>query len=304
MFRQLVLSLIFFCWSVLNVAVGPKINICDWVDRHGQSWQRLLRTRRQQGPPTEENPEKVRDTVFVSLHWVQHALPSQTVLKIKLSTKVFLAWISPPPFGKDLSFVEAENLCSAPSLSPNTWCSKLKYIFIIIFIFHMNVPLLCLPDFSRANLCLVCPVIWHSRWELVQICWENFSQPLLAILYRLLAPCNASVSHSPQKTLPWWKKVGMQLRERNWQRYWFLAIRWNCASDNKTLRGAMRAPLQTKKIAHGSDPTIGPRLGAVLRLVNLQILSESWRQKIRRWNRASNYKALHGLQGFVPLHKA
>ena len=112
------------------------------------------------------------------------------------------------------------------------------------------MPLLCLPipDFSRANLCLVCPVIWHSRWELVQICWENFSQPLLAILYRLLAPCNASVSHPPpqKKTSPWWKKVGMQLRERNWLRYWFLAIRWNCASDNKTLRGAMRAPLQTK----------------------------------------------------------
>ena len=78
------------------------------------------------------------------------------------------------------------------------------------------MPLLCLPipDFSRANLCLVCPVIWHSRWELVQICWENFSQPLLAILYRLLAPCNASVSHPPPKK----KRHGGKKLKCNWGR--------------------------------------------------------------------------------------
>ena len=104
------------------------------MDRHGQSWQRLLRTRRQQGPPTEENPEKVRDTVFVSLHWVQHALPSQTVLKIELSTKVFSAWISPPPFGKDLSFAEGRE-CKAPSLSRNTYMVLQTKIYIYNYIY-------------------------------------------------------------------------------------------------------------------------------------------------------------------------
>ena len=107
----------------------------------------------------------------------------------------------------------------------------------------------------RANLYWVCPVIWHSRWELVQISCENFSQPLPLLCCHLLCIWHWWYWY-------WWCNIGihivifsvygvdigiaklhpvartdMQLKERDGSRYRSHAIRWNCdaQSNHKTL---------------------------------------------------------------------